>query len=70
MLGDILDSLNGMPVNESVQGAMMNVMKRVIGQPLELYIIKVSSSRTAGFIILQVFCKYLRRLVLLYNNRM
>ncbi|KAF6202761.1 hypothetical protein GE061_003163 [Apolygus lucorum] len=43
VVGDILDSLNGMPVNDSVQGTMLNVMKRVMGQPLELYIIKCAS---------------------------
>lgn len=41
MVGDILDTLNGVVINDSLQGSLVNIMRKGAGQPVSLYVIKV-----------------------------
>ncbi|KAK9502481.1 hypothetical protein O3M35_011254 [Rhynocoris fuscipes] len=40
MIGDILDTLNGVVLCDSMQGSLVNILRRAAGQPITLYIIK------------------------------
>uniref|UniRef100_T1H9S8 PID domain-containing protein n=1 Tax=Rhodnius prolixus TaxID=13249 RepID=T1H9S8_RHOPR len=40
MVGDILDTLNGVVINDSLQGSLVNIMRKGAGQPVSLYVIK------------------------------
>lgn len=40
LVGDILDTLNGVVINDSLQGSLVNILRKGAGQPVSLYVIK------------------------------